>query len=55
MPKWWDEVSNKLELIVLYYRVKGEKKTKTGILIEILDNFIKENNVMETVDKYFTK
>ena len=55
MPDWWNSVSERLELIVLYYRIKGEKKTKTSILIEILDNFINEHNIMETVERYFTR
>ena len=55
MPDWWNAVSNKLELIVLFYKVKGDKKTKTGILVEILDRFIKENKVVETVERYFTR
>ena len=55
MPNWWNAVSNKLELIVLFYKVKGDKKTKTGILVEILDSFIQENKVVETVERYFTR
>jgi hypothetical protein len=55
MPDWWNAVSNKLELIVLFYKVKGDKKTKTGILVEILDSFIQENKVVETVERYFTR